>query len=77
MFDFESITGKVFIKDNRLRSYEWTHTGIKLMIPDIDEKKNSGKYQGDVATEQQHNQAIIEIKDIIGKLFLLCLPLQL
>ena len=72
MFDYERIAGQAFMKDsyNRLTSYEWTDTGIKLMIPDIDKEKDLGKYQGDVETENDHQQRIIEVKKIVGKLFI-------
>ena len=73
MFDYESVAGKAFIKDknSRLKSYNWTDTGIKLMIPDIDKKKDLGKYKGDVATKRENSQNIIEIKEIHGELLVI------
>ena len=46
MFDYESMAGDAFIKDRkkRLKSYEWTYTGIKFTIPDIDKEMDLGKY---------------------------------
>ena len=62
------MAGAAYMKDshNRLKSYEWTATGIKLLISDLDKKKDLGKYQGDVAIGGHGSQKIIEIKEIIG-----------
>ena len=67
MFDYEQMAGAAYMKDshNRLKSYKWTDTGIKLLIPDLD-KKDLGKYQGDVAIGGHGSQKIIEIKEILG-----------
>ena len=70
MFDYEYLAGKAFIKDKRLKSYDWTDTGIMLWIPNIDNKNDLGKYQGDVATEEQNSQNVIAITKIFGKIFL-------
>ena len=48
MFDYESAAGQAFIKDSRLKSFEWTDTGIKLTIPGIKKEIDSGKYEADV-----------------------------
>ena len=72
MFDYESAAGQAFIKDRekRLKSYNWTATGIKLMIPDIDEEKDLGKYQGEVDIGTDNNQETIEVKEFFGESFI-------
>ena len=69
MFDYETYTGKAFIKDrgNRLKSYEWTDTGIKFMIPDINKNLDLGKYVAEVETEHNYKRKTIEIKQIFGQ----------
>ena len=68
MFDYESAAGQAFIKDRygRLKSYEWTNTGIKLKIQDIDKEKDLGKYEGEVDTGANYKTKMIEIKEILG-----------
>ena len=72
MFDYESAAGKAFLKDpnNRLKSYEWTDTGIKLTIPDIGNEVDLGKYQCDVDIGPTYEQKLIEVKNIFGKPFM-------
>ena len=70
MFDYENIAGQAFIKDKRLKSYEWTDTGIKLTIKDLDKNMDLGKYQGDVSKELNQAQTKIEVKKIFGKSFI-------
>ena len=67
MFDYESAAGQVFVKDsyNRLKSFNWTDTGIIVQIRDINKKMDLGKYAGEVATGEDYNQKIIEIKEVI------------
>ena len=65
MFDYEDAAGQAFIQDNRLKSYEWTDTGIKLMM-----NMDLGKYEGEAATQSDYDRARIEIKNIIGKSFI-------
>ena len=67
LFDYEDVAGQVFIKDNRLKSFEWTDTGIKLKISDINRKKDLGKYEGEVSTERGFAKANNEVNTIIGK----------
>ena len=70
LFDYESDAGQAFMKDNRLKSYEWTDTGIKLMIPNMDKEKDSGKYEADIATgPEKYNQKSIEVIEICGQSF--------
>ena len=69
MFDYEDVAGQAFIKDNRLTSYELTATGIKLMISDINKNMDLGTYEGEAAIKQDYDKAIIEVSNIIGKLF--------
>ena len=68
MFDYESVAGKAFVKDenHRLKFYNWTDTGITLTIPQINNTTDLGKYEGEVATGSDGNKAIIEIKEIFG-----------
>ena len=72
MFDYESAAGQAFIKDKhqRLISQEWTDTGIRLTIGNIDKTNDLGKYKGEVEIGQEHKSATIEINQIIGKSFL-------
>ena len=72
MFDYENSAGTAFIKDrdNRLKSYEWTDTGIKFLIPDITRKTDLGKYEGEFETEHDYKQETVEIKEIFGQLFI-------
>ena len=70
MFDYESIAGQAFLKDNRIKSYEWTDTGINLTIVDIDKNLDLGKYEGEVAIESDYKQHVIEIREILGKSFI-------
>ena len=67
MFDYESAAGQAFIKDThqRLISYEWTDTGIKLTIGNIDKTNDLGKYKGEVEIRQEYKPATIEVKQII------------
>ena len=69
MFDYETAAGQVYMKDwdNRLKSYKWTDKGIKLTIPDIDNKKDSGKYKGDVTIGNTNKEKSIEVKEIFGQ----------
>ena len=69
MFDYESAAGQAFIKDrkNRLKSYEWTYTGIKLTIPNIKKAMDLGKYESQVSTEADHATQYIEIQEIHGE----------
>ena len=71
LFDFEDAAGQVFIKDNRLKAYEWTDTGIKLTITDINKNMDFGKYEGEVTIEGVYDKTIIEVNSIIGKSFVL------
>ena len=67
MLDYESLAGQTFMKDNRLKSYKWTDTGIQLMIANIDKEKDLGKYEADVATGHNKNvQKMMAIKEIWG-----------
>ena len=69
MFDYESAAGQAFMKDNynRLKSYQWTDKGIKLMIPNISKEMDLGKYEGDVDTGKGDNRKQIEVKEIVGQ----------
>ena len=77
MFDFEAVADQAFIKRNemRLKHYNWTDTGIKFTIPDIDRGKDLGKYEGEVETGPHYNKISIEVKQIFGQSFLSQLPL--
>ena len=68
MFDYESGVGKAFIKDrkDRLKSYEWTKTGIKLTISYINKDTDFGKYEGYATIENQTSTEVIEITNIFG-----------
>ena len=66
LFDYERTTGRAFIKTNRLKSYEWTPTGIKLTFTEINKKLDLGKYGGEVATDREYKQEMIEVKEIFG-----------
>ena len=72
MFDYEKTAGQAFMKDrnSRLKSYEWTNTGIKLTISDINKKMDLGNYQGEVETDQDYNTKAIEVKEIFGQSFI-------
>ena len=72
MFEFEKITGQGFVNydERRLTSYQWTETGIKLSILDINKYKDLGKYEAVVTTNQHNTNASIEIKQIVGKSFI-------
>ena len=69
MFDYERSAGHAFMKDSdmRLKSFKWTETGIQLIIPDIDKKKDLGKYECDVKMQGKHHPGIIEIEEIFGQ----------
>ena len=69
MFDYEKAASQAFMKDryNRLQSYEWTDTGIKLKIPNIKKEMDVGKYDGDVDIGPEYKQKTIEVKEIFGK----------
>ena len=69
MFDYERSAGQAFTKDsdNRLKSHKWTETGIQLFIPDIDKRKDLGKYECDVTIQGKHHPGIIEIEEIFGQ----------
>ena len=68
MFDYERASGQAFMKDkyNRLKSYEWTDTGIKLMILDINKEMDLGKYEVYVDNDKEYNQTSMEVKCIFG-----------
>ena len=70
LFDYENLAGQAFIKGNRLKKYEWTATGIKLTIPGMKKDVDFGKYGGEVATQTEYEQQVIEIKDIFGQSFI-------
>ena len=70
MFDYESDAGESFIRDERLTSYSWTDTGIKLVISNINKEVDFGRYEGSVTIGT--NSAVltlINIPQIIGKSF--------
>ena len=67
MFDYEQVAGQAFMKGNRLKSYEWTGTGIKFTILDINRNLDQGKYEGEVAAGLNHKQNIIEVGQFLGK----------
>ena len=71
MFDYESAAGEAFIKDRdaRLKSFEWTDTGIKMTIPDINKDKDLAEYKGEVSTISEDADTVIEVQEIIGKIF--------
>ena len=71
MFEFEKIKGQGFVNydKRRLKSYQWTETGIKFSILDVNKDKDLGKYEAVVTTNQHHTNASIEIKQIFGKSF--------
>ena len=56
--------------NNRLESYEWTDTGIKFTILDIDEEMDVGSYVASVKLGQYTEQEMIEIKEIVGQCFI-------
>ena len=70
MLDYERKANQTYIKDrkNRLKSYVWTDTGIKLTIPDIDKEKDVGTYKALVDIGGDHQEQTIEINKIYGKL---------
>ena len=72
MFDYESDAGEVFLKDeyHRLKSYEWTNTGIQLKIPNINKESDLGEYIGEVAIENYDSQQTIAVKEIFGQSFI-------
>ena len=78
MFDYESLAGEAFIKDRkkRLKSYEWTDTGVKFVISDINKEMDLGKYSGEVSTGTEFNEKKIEINKILGQA-LICLDFLL
>ena len=67
MFDFESAAGQAFIKDNRLKAYNWTNTGIKFNIPSINKEIHLGKYEGEVDIGPDYKANSIHIKQIFGQ----------
>ena len=71
MFDYESAAGQAFMKDrdHRLKSYNWTDTGITLTIPDIDKERDLGKYQCDVEIGAEYKARSIELTQIFGQSF--------
>ena len=69
MFDYERLAGKSYIKDKRLKSFDWTDTGIKLRIPVINKDEDLGKYNGEAATDTAGDDATIEVNEIFGKLY--------
>ena len=73
MFGYEKVAGQAFIKSTKKRwtSYEWTETGIRFSIPDIDKNVDLGVYEGKAATRQTHMKTSIEIKHIFGMLCLI------
>ena len=69
MFDYERAAGKAFMKDrdHRLKSYNWTKTGIQLTIPGIKKEMDLGKYEGDVDVVREYKHTSIEIIEIVGR----------
>ena len=69
MFDYERAAGQAFMKDgyNRLKSYDWTDTGIKLIIPGIKREIDLGNYEGDVDIGEDYKHKSIEVREILGK----------
>ena len=70
MFDFERAAGQAFIKDERLKSYQWTETGIKLKIPHISKDTDVGKYEGEVDTGSDFKGKSIKVEPIFGQSFI-------
>ena len=70
MFDYESAAGQAFIKDNRLKSYKWTDTGIELTIPYIKKEMDLGKYEGAMEYGREYKGKSIEVSKIFGKSFI-------
>ena len=70
LFDYESVKGQVFIKDNRLKSYQWTDTGIRFIITDIVKEKDQGKYVCDVVVGAEYKEEAVEVKKICGQSFI-------
>ena len=66
LFDYERAVGKAFIKDNRLKSFEWTDTGIKLIITDIVKKKDQRKYLCDVNVGAEYKEIAVVVKEFFG-----------
>ena len=71
MFEYESSTGKS--STNRVESCEWTDTGIKLKIPDMNMEMDSHTYACSASIWQgnkpQTGIGKIEIKGIVGECF--------
>ena len=74
LFDYEKLAGQAFIKGNRVKKYEWTATGIKLTIPNIKKDVDLGKYGGEVATQKEYKEEVMEIQDIFGQSFICLYP---
>ena len=72
MFDYERAAGQAFMKDrdHRLKTKNWTDTGIKLTIPGIKKEMDLGKYEGDVDVITDYKHTSIEVKKIVGKSFI-------
>ena len=70
LFDYESAAGQAFIKDNRLKSYEWTDKGIRFIITDIVKEKDQGKYVCDVDVGAEYKEGSVEVKDFFGQSFM-------
>ena len=69
MFDYERLAGEAYIKDryNRLKSYQWTDSGVRFTILDINKEMDLGKYEGEVAMGAHYKQYKIEINKIFGQ----------
>ena len=70
MFDYEIIAGQGYMKDSRLKSFEWTDTGIKLTILHTHKNLDLGKYEGEVVIGSDYRKSTIEISEILGKSFI-------
>ena len=70
LFDYESVTGQAYIKDNRLKSYEWTDKGIRFIITDIVKEKDQGKYLCDMVVGAEYKEEPVVVKEIFGQSFI-------
>ena len=72
MFDYEKRKGQSFIKDEkkRLKSYEWTETGIKFTIQDIKKEMDLGIYLASVEKGSNSEDKRIKLDNFFGQSFI-------
>ena len=66
IFAYTNGTPEAQTMNNRLESYEWTDTGVKFTIQDINKEMHMGAYVASIRKGHNTTQGMIGIEEIIG-----------